>query len=221
MFNGLVGFKFFDREEYAREFLQGRFITRPADYYSREENSKNPSYDPEEGFVSYIAEIDTSQPHQIFHHLDGKNYVFMGELAKEALKKDNKDINDYLLCYKAPLSNHIFCFAWCYYNDVENIFSNEDVLKELKTFGNYVVRFSVKEFFKKCSDEQGYRLLGGGPVFYSDSLSNHFLIKKERYKNQHEFRFLYLDSDPEVRHHNITKLEKAGMIVLNAGVKDD
>lgn len=208
IFDGVMGFKFYDKECYADDFIKGKFQTRPAWWYAREENKGNPFYDPEEGMCSYLQKIDITKEYQIFEHIDGKELIFFTGAAERDANKRGETLKGKLLQYEAPLSNHIFCFTWCNYNDLEFTFKDGKALSELRQFGKYVVWFSLKDFIKNCAEDTKYQLMGVAPIIYSDTLSNHFLIKKKEFENQHEFRIIFLDNQSNPLNHIIAPFQK-------------
>ena len=70
-----------------------------------------------------------------------------------------------------------------------------------------MIAFSIKELFSKCNIENNH-IICGGKVIYNDKLSNHFLVKKEKFQNEHEFRFLFNDNEPKPIFHQITPFKK-------------
>lgn len=215
-FDSIVGFKFFKKECYADDFTKGKFRTMPMDWYAKLENKDQPYYDPEEGMCSYLQKIDIKKEYQVFEHMDGKKLIFFTGKAERDANKQGETLRGRLLQYDAPLSNHIFCFTWCYYKDIDATFKDGKAISELKQFGNYVVWFSVKDLFKNCSKDTKCQFIGGGPVVYSNTLSNHYLIKREEFKNQHEFRLIFLESQSEPLDHEIEPFEikQAGKIII-------
>lgn len=216
IFDGVIGFKFFKEERYADDFIKGKFRTMPMDWYAQLENKGKPYYDPEEGMCSYLQKIDITKEYQVFKHMDGKELIFFTGEAERDANKRGETLKGHLLQYKAPLSNHIFCFTWCYYNDLESTFKDGKAFSELKQFGKYVIWFSVKDFFKNCSKDTKCQFIGGGPVSYNDILSNHYLIKKKEFENQHEFRVMFLENQAEPLDHVIEPFcgKQAGKIII-------
>ena len=214
--NGVIGFKFFKKEHYADDFIKGKFRTRPMNWYAQLENKGEPYYDPEEGMCSYLQKIDITKEYQVFKHIDGKEFIFFTGKAEQEANKRGETLKGHLLHYEASLSTHVFCFTWCYYNDIRSMFNDGKAISELKQFGNYVVWFSVKDFFKNCLEDTKCQLMGGGPVMYSDTLSHHYLIKKKEFENQHEFRVMFLEDLSEPLDHTIEpfKNKRAGKIVI-------
>ena len=145
--NGILGFKFFKKEEYAKDFQNGRFLTRPLGYYSKQEHSNQPFYDPNEGMCSYVIPIDIKKKTQRIHYLDGSESIFLAKAAEDEANKSGYSIKDSCLIYEKRLNCHVFCFAWSCVKDVKNLFSQSDVIRSLIKFGKYCVAFSVKDFF--------------------------------------------------------------------------
>lgn len=216
IFDNAIGFKFFKEERYANDFINGKFQTKPMDWYARLENKGKPYYDSKEGMCSYLQKIDTTKEYQTFKHIDGKELIFFTKKAEQEANKQGKTLNGCILQYEAPLSNHIFCFTWCYYDDIEATFGDGKAISELEQFGHYIVWFLIKDLFRSCSKDTKCQFLGGGSVVYSDTLSKHYLIKKEKFKNQHEFRLMFLESGSEPLNHEIEPFEikRVGKIII-------
>lgn len=214
IFNGLIGFRAFDKEKYADDFIKGKFRTMPINWYSKIESLDDHRCDPEEGLCTYIKKIDLNKKYQIFKHLDGKEFVFFTQEAEKYLNQRGETLKDSFLEYKVPLSNHILCFSWCYYENLDEVFKDGKVLRELKRLGDYIIWFPIKELFVKCCQDKKYKLFCCSDIKYNDSLSNHFLVKKEIYKNQREFRFMFMESNDGPLYHNIGRFKEAGKIII-------
>lgn len=197
--NGILGFKFFKEEKYAKDFQSGKFRTMPLSYYSKQEHSNQPFYDPNEGVCSYVIPIDIKKEIQKIHYLDGSENIFLAKAAEDEANKSGYSIKDSYLVYEKNLNCHVFCFAWSYFEDVENLFSQSDVVQDLTKFGKYCVAFSIRDFFDACLKNNDIIL--GSNVIYKDGLSNHFSIKKTCYKNEHEFRFLFKNTEENAVFH--------------------
>lgn len=207
IFNGMVGFRVFDKEKYADDFINGYFRTQPLNWYAQEENKNKPFYDPEEGVCDNLFEIDLSKEFQVFNFLDGQKTLFDTKGAEIWANKNGFSLEDYFLYFQNSLSNHALCFTWCYFDEIKKFFEDGKVLAELRKFGPYMIAFSIKELFSKCNIENNH-IICGGKVIYNDKLSNHFLVKKEKFQNEHEFRFLFNDNEPKPIFHQITPFKK-------------
>ena len=189
--------KTFDKEEYARAFLEkGEMLFRHVSYYQKIEDG-NVRGDINEGNIIENKSVYIKGGTKRLIIGDGRFIVDW-----EAVKKAHPDItsNDdnyqFSIFYRANVQ--ICCLT--YINGaMENI---KEIIEEIKKFGNYcVVITNIKHFFEQLNKIPKVEF---GLVEYSDTKGNKISIKKARYKNQSEFRIVI----PKSGESSLIKIDK-------------
>ena len=188
--NGIFGIRVFDNLEYAKEFCKGKFLTRTLSFYANLQET-DPRYDPAEGFFEQIVKVDINKSSQEIPSIFNINKLtFFTDIAKN----NGFDLKDKLLFIEHKSDTQALCtYAWPS-NQINTL--DKSVVANMLAKGNFAVLYKIpdlaKNIIEKCQD-----FLTAGFVLYNDNYSKHPFIKSSKYKQEHEFRFLFLTKEAQ------------------------
>lgn len=199
--------KFFDKKEYAIDFLNGKFrIFNPKEY--KNENF-TPLYDASEGKIFEVFKIDTSKKQQCINFWDGTQFVLFNE---EAINNGyNIKNGDYLITEKEPNIN-IFCCAF-----ITDTMTTEEIHKLFTYYRKnkkiYCVMFDIYDFLYNIT-KAGYTISHGEVLYSNDKKPNPF-VKPVEYSIENEYRIAFVNNKNDYTDIKINKFKSAMKILKN------
>lgn len=188
-FNNLIGIRVFDKLDYALDFIDGKFRTHSLSYYSKSEFCDESRFDENEENFEQLISVDLNKDNQIYKNLFNGEYVV---IRNDLLKKDFKLLENPMIYFNEKLKNNVLCVYCLSIKELYEMSSNDinNLFNDIKSKGKYVVVFKLQDLYRNilenCKD-----FMMCGKIIYSDKWSSHPFIKKECYKNEREFRFLF------------------------------
>ena len=175
--------KTFDKEEYAKAFLEkGELLFRHVSYYQKIEDGQVRG-DVDEGIVDQKKTIYMKGSTKTIRLGDSRYFVNWDAFKKSQPKIVFTD-GDYQFSLSYCADVQICCLT--YINGMmENI---KEIIEEIKKFGNYcVVITDCRQFLEQLNK---IPRVSFGTVVYSDKKEQNISIKSLKYKNQSEFRIV-------------------------------
>lgn len=178
-----VFYRVFDKMEYATDFVNGNIFIKSVQEFQNVATA-GVRGDENEGKFQDIVDICTS------------DNVFYSKLGNRILIETNEMIRNFnLRLYDRLLLNSTYCYRilCCSYvdlNDDKNAIYK--VLKHCSKFGKYFVFFDFAELSYKLNNVIS---VIGSSIEYSDDTLLHPFVKKKKFSQENEYRFLFLPSN--------------------------
>jgi hypothetical protein len=181
-------YRFFEKEDYAQQFINGKIRIGNIEYYKiiEDKNRKNARRDEEEGKLSYFIDKPA-----VFHLIDSQTLKTETRISLTEKKRRHSSVGNplYLLCTHSIRANKKKMSEdfGKYMVEINNPSGLLELLRESWTkhplnFKGVVKLEKVRYFKGNLVRKSNY-----GPPY-----KFHYIHKSENYRFQHEYRFVFL-----------------------------